>query len=52
VVEVQPVVEAQPAVNPTVESLPDLSSAITPPSNQFNSLSHAVKKSNKKNRKH
>ena len=51
-IKAQPVVEAQPAVNPTVESLPDLSSVITPPSNQFNSVSHAVKKSNKKNRKH
>jgi len=44
----EPVVEAEPKV----ESLPDLSSAVTPPPNQFNSVSHAVKKSNKKNRKH
>jgi hypothetical protein len=53
VVEVQPVVKVQPvvAVEPVVkaESIPDLSSAIAPP--QFNSVSHAIKKSNKKNRR-
>jgi len=50
----EPVVAVEPVVEPAVkaESLPDLSSKITPPPNQFNSVSHAIKKSNKKNRKH
>jgi hypothetical protein len=51
VAEVQPVVQPVVAVEPVVkaESIPDLSSAIAP---QFNSVSHAIKKSNKKNRRH
>ena len=60
VVEVQPVAEVQPVVavepvvaeEPVAAPLPDLSSKIAPPPNQFNSVSHAIKKSNKKNRKH
>jgi hypothetical protein len=59
---VEPVVAVEPAVEPVVdpvvavepvvkaESIPDLSSTIAPP-NQFNSVSHAIKKSNKKNRR-
>jgi hypothetical protein len=50
VVAVEPVIAVEPVVK--TESLPDLSSVLTPPPNQFNSVSHAIKKSNKKNRKH
>jgi len=49
VVETQPVVAVEPVVK--TESIPDLSSVLTPPPNQFNSVSHAVKKSNKRNRR-
>ena len=45
-VAVEPVVAAEPVAAP----LPDLSSKIAPP-NPFNSVSHAIKKSNKKNRR-
>jgi len=59
VVAVQPVIAVEPLVEPVVvaepavkaESIPDLSSAIAPPPNQFNSVSHAIKKSNKRNRR-
>jgi hypothetical protein len=58
---VEPVVEPEakpveePKEEPKPEPLPDLSSVLsadTPRPNHFNSVSHAVKKSNKKNRKH
>ena len=45
-VTVEPLV--QPAADPKTESIPDLSSTIIP---QFNSVSHAIKKSNKRNRR-
>jgi len=50
---VEPVVDPVVAVEPVVkaESIPDLSSTIAPPPNPFNSVSHAIKKSNKKNRR-
>jgi hypothetical protein len=49
---VEPVVQPVVAVEPVVkaESIPDLSSELTRP-NQFNSVSHAIKKSNKRNRR-
>ena len=49
VVAVEPVIAVEPVVK--TESLPDLSSVLTPPPNQFNSVSHAIKKSNKRNRR-
>ena len=51
VVEVEPVVAVEPVVEPVAAPLPDLSSKIAPPPNQFNSVSHAIKKSNKRNRR-
>ena len=50
VVEVEPVVAVEPVVEPVAAPLPDLSSKIAPP-NPFNSVSHAIKKSNKRNRR-
>ena len=49
---VEPVAAVEPLVEPVVQAapLPDLSSKIAPP-NQFNSVSHAIKKSNKRNRR-